>query len=95
MLPLSPFVIQYLVDLPMFTIVDIANVIVNVENVLDLHWSPSNLHIHPLHSVFALHLLKTLCHVFPVVMSFVVSPTSIPLAVFIVKMSYVVLLQAV
>ncbi len=25
-----------------------ANVVVNVENVLDLQWSPSNLHIHPL-----------------------------------------------
>ncbi len=41
----------------------VANVVVNVENVLDLQWSPSNFHIHPLQSVDAPHPLETLCHV--------------------------------
>jgi hypothetical protein len=35
----------------MFVVIIVANVVVNVENVLDLQWFPSNLHIHPLQSV--------------------------------------------
>jgi len=32
----------------MSIVIVVANVVVNVENVLDLQWFPSNLHIHPL-----------------------------------------------
>jgi hypothetical protein len=39
------------------------NVVVNVENVLDLKWSPSDLHIHPFRSADVPHTLETLCHV--------------------------------
>jgi hypothetical protein len=46
----------------MFVIVVAANDVVNVENVLDFQWSPSNLHIHPLQSVDVPHPLETLCH---------------------------------
>jgi hypothetical protein len=41
----------------MSIVVVIANVVVNVENVLDFQWSPSNLHIHPLQSVDVPHPL--------------------------------------
>jgi hypothetical protein len=44
-------------------VVDTINVVVNVENVLDLQWSPSNPHIHPLQSANDPHPLETLCHV--------------------------------
>jgi hypothetical protein len=47
----------------MFVVVAITNVVANVENVLDLHWSPSNLHIHPLQSANVPRPLETLCHV--------------------------------
>jgi hypothetical protein len=42
----------------MFVVV-VANVIVNVGNVVDFQWSPSNLHIHPHQSVDAPHPLET------------------------------------
>jgi len=44
-------------------VVVVANVVVNVENVSNLQWFPSNLHIHPLQSANVPHPLKTLCHV--------------------------------
>jgi hypothetical protein len=44
-------------------IVAIVNVAINVENVSNLQWFPSNLHIHLLQSVDDLHPLETLCHV--------------------------------
>jgi hypothetical protein len=47
----------------MSVVVVTTNVVVNVVNVLDLHWSPSNLHIHPLQSADIPHPLETLCHV--------------------------------
>jgi len=47
----------------MSVIVVVANVVANVVNVLDLQWSPSNLHMHPRKSANALHPLETLCHV--------------------------------
>jgi hypothetical protein len=34
-----------------FVVVVATNVVVNVENVLDFQWFPSNLHIHPLQIV--------------------------------------------
>jgi hypothetical protein len=86
------------------SIVVVANVVANVENVLDLEWSPSNLHIHPLQSVNVLHPLETLCHVpsklpgfvpsavSPMAMSFMVFLASAPLVVFLVEMSSMVLL---
>jgi hypothetical protein len=40
-----------------------ANVVVNVGNVVDLQWYPSNLHIHFHQSVDVPHPLETLCHV--------------------------------
>ncbi len=40
-----------------------ANVVVNVGNVLNFQWSPSNLHIHPHQSTNVFQLKKTLCHV--------------------------------
>ncbi len=46
----------------MFVVVA-TNVVVNVENVVDLQWSPSNLHIHPNESGDVFHPLETLCHV--------------------------------
>jgi hypothetical protein len=42
----------------MFAIVIIANVVPNVANVMDLQWSPSNLHIHQ--SANVIHPLETL-----------------------------------
>jgi hypothetical protein len=50
-------------DLLVFTIVVTANVVPNVANVMDLHWSPSNLHIYVHQSANAFDLLETLCHV--------------------------------
>jgi hypothetical protein len=91
----------------MSVIVVVANVVANVVNVLDLQWSPSNLHMHPRKSANALHPLETLCHVpfelpgstlavvFPMVMSFVVSFASVPSAISLVEMSYVVQLHLV
>ncbi len=62
--PLFLFSVYQLVDLHVSIIVVVAtNVVVNVVNVLDLQWSPSNLHIHPLQSANDPHLLETLCHV--------------------------------
>jgi hypothetical protein len=40
-----------------------ANNVVNVGNVVDLQWSPFNLHICRHQSVDVPHLLETLCHV--------------------------------
>jgi hypothetical protein len=45
------------------SIVVVKNVLVNVENVVDLQWSLSNLHIHPDESEDVPHPLETLCHV--------------------------------
>jgi hypothetical protein len=85
----------------MFVVVITANV---VENVLDLQWSPSNLHIHPLQNANAPHPLKLICHVPSkllgstlaavsfVAMSYVVFPTSTPSIISLMEMSYVVLL---
>jgi hypothetical protein len=44
-------------------VVIVAIVVGNVENVMDLQWFPSNLHIHPHQSANVPHLLETLCHV--------------------------------
>ncbi len=44
-------------------IVIATNVVVNVGNVMDFQWSPSNLHVYPHQNVNVLHLLETLCHV--------------------------------
>jgi hypothetical protein len=41
-------------------VVATTTVVVNVENVLDLQWSPSNLHTHPLQSANVPHPLETL-----------------------------------
>jgi len=88
----------------MSIIVIVANVVVNVVNVSDLQWSPSNLRIHPLQSVDDPHLLETLYHVPssllgptssivpPMAMSFVVSPTFASLVVFPMEMSSKVLM---
>jgi hypothetical protein len=46
-----------------FVIVVVTNVDVNVENVVDLQWPPSNLHVHPHESEDDPHPLETLCHV--------------------------------
>jgi hypothetical protein len=46
----------------MFGVVVTTNVVINVENVVDLQWSPSNLHIHPHQSADVPHPLETLCH---------------------------------
>jgi hypothetical protein len=45
----------------MFAIVVVANVVINVRNVVDFQWYPSN--IHPHQSVDVPHPLETLCHV--------------------------------
>ncbi len=75
--------------------------IVTTINVVDLQWSPSNLHIHLHQSANALHPLETLCHVpfsllgsapsavFPMEMSSIVPPTSTPLVVSHVELSSV------
>jgi hypothetical protein len=47
----------------MFVVFVVINVTINVENVLDLQWSPSNFHIHPLQSANVPHPLETLCDV--------------------------------
>jgi hypothetical protein len=47
----------------MFVVGVIANVVVNVENVVDLQWFPSNFHIHHHQNVDIPHLLETLYHV--------------------------------
>jgi hypothetical protein len=47
----------------MSIVVVVANVVVNVENVSNLQWSPSNLHIHPFQSANVPHPLETLYHV--------------------------------
>jgi hypothetical protein len=49
----------------MFDVVDVANVVPNATNVVDLQWSPSSLHIHFHQNANAPHLLETLCHVPP------------------------------
>ncbi len=89
------FIVQYLVDLPMSTIVITTNVV-------NLQWSPSNLHIHLHQSVDVFHPLKTLCHVpfsllgvtpsivFPMEMSFIIPPTSTPLVMSHMELSFVV-----
>jgi hypothetical protein len=86
-------------------VVVVANVIVNVENVSNLQWFPSNLHIHPLQSADVLHPLENLYHVpsslhgfapldvLLVAMSLVVSLASAPLVVSLVEMSFHVLLK--
>jgi hypothetical protein len=47
----------------MSIIVDVANVVPNATNVMDLRWFPSNLHTHLHPSADILHLLETLHHV--------------------------------
>ncbi len=91
----------------MFSIVDLANVVINVENVSDLQWFPSNLHIHLLQNVDAPHPLETSCHVpsllpssillvVPLMaMSPMVSLASTPSTISLVEMSFLVLLQSV
>ncbi len=66
-------------------------VVINVENVVDLQWFPSNFHIHPHQSAF-LTLWKPYVIVSLVEMSFVVPPTSPPSVVFPVEVSSMVLL---
>jgi hypothetical protein len=62
MSPLSSFVVQWPIDLFVFVVV-VANDVVIVGNVVDLQWSPSNLHIHHRQSADAPHPLESLCHV--------------------------------
>ncbi len=47
----------------MSVVVIAINVVPNVVNVMDLSWSPSNLHIHLYQSEDVIHPLETLCHV--------------------------------
>jgi hypothetical protein len=46
-----------------FDVVATTNVVPNVANVVDLQWSPFNLHVHLHQSANALRPLETLCHV--------------------------------
>jgi len=61
--PLPPSIVQQPINLLVFGVVVTTNVVINIENVVDLQWSPSNLHIHPNQSANVPHLLETLCHV--------------------------------
>jgi len=63
MVPLPSYVVQWPINLLVYVIVVIANVEVKFENVVDLKWFPSNLHIHLHESVDVFHPLETLCHV--------------------------------
>jgi len=64
MVPLFSSIVQQPIDLLVYiVVVVVAITVVNAENVVDLEWSPSNLHIHPHQSVNVPHLLETLCHV--------------------------------
>jgi hypothetical protein len=86
-----------------YVVVVVANVVVNVENVSNLQWLPSNIHTHPLQSANVPHPLETLCHVpfyhlgstptiLLMAMSYMVSLTFVPSTIFHVEMSSMVLL---
>jgi hypothetical protein len=62
MVPLPSSIVLQPIDLLVYVVV-VAITIVNVENVVDLEWSPSNLCIHPHQSANVPQPLETLCHV--------------------------------